>query len=117
MKKVILMLMLVIGRIANADWEVVISGNDRETDTNNSYPSITVLYDSNDGKYDIYRFTQDHGYWIDKGTVFTKEGLNQEVKYKYLKIFTYKGKKCINLTKEQVIEILNAIQFKESAGY
>ena len=50
MKKVILMLMLVIGMIANADWEVVISGNDRETDTNNSYPSITVLYDSNDGK-------------------------------------------------------------------
>ena len=94
--------------------KVITSGNDKETDTNNTYPSITVLYDYNDSKYDIYRFTWDHGYWLDKGNIFTKEDLTQEVKHKFLKIYTYKGKKCINLTKDQVVKILSAIQFKEA---
>ncbi|KXA21762.1 hypothetical protein [Fusobacterium nucleatum] len=118
MKKLVVVLMLVLGVVSFANWTVVSSGEDRESNTNNRQPGVAVLYDDRDGKYDIYRFTMSHGFWADKGSVLDKAALNEKFlgvdAYKVLK---YKGKKCINLTEQEAVNILNAIGYRETAGY
>lgn len=115
MKKVILILMLFVGMIASADWEAVASGEDKEGATNYSYPGIVVFHDNTDGKYDIYRFTMGHGYFVYKGDIFTKEDLNRKgTKAPLHVILIHKGKKCINLSQEEVMKILKEIEFKET---
>ena len=114
MKKFILMTMLFASVVAKADWEVVLSGEDKESQKNFDYPNVMALYDYDDKKYDIYRSTGSHGYGFGKGDVLDKETLNfKPGKFKYNIPLVYKGKKCINLSKKEMMDILEAIQFKE----
>lgn len=96
MKKLVVVLMLVLGVVSFANWTVVNSGEDRESNTNHRQPGVAVLWDDRDGKYDIYRFTMSHGFWADKGSVLDKAALNEKFlgvdAYKVLK---YKGKNVL----------------------
>ena len=106
MKKLILMTMLLVSVVAKADWEVILAGEDKESEKNLSYPNVMALYDYTDKKYDIYRSTRDHGYGFGKGDVLDKETLNfKSGKFKYNIPLVYKGKKCINLTKKEMMAV------------
>lgn len=114
MKKLILMTMLLVSIVVKADWEVVLTGKDKDSEKDFSYPNIMALYDYDDKKYDIYRVTSDHGYGFAKGDILDKEELNRKGKSRFNKVVVYKGKKCINLTKKEIMDILESIQFEEA---
>ena len=114
MKKLILMTMLLASVIIKADWEVVLTGEDKESKKDSNYPNVMALYDYDDKKYDIYRVTGDHGYGFGKGDVIDKEELNRKSgKFRFNEVLVYKGKKCNNLTKKEMMDILKAIKFEE----
>lgn len=113
MKKLILMTMLLASVVVKADWEVVLRGEDKDSEKDFNYPNVMALYDYNDKKYDIYRSTADHGYGFSKGDVLDEEELNRKEKSRFNEVLVYKGKKCINLTKKEMMDILEAIQFEE----
>ena len=118
MKKLVVVLMLVLGVVSFADWDIMSSGYDKMSNIDMAHPGVTVLRNHKTGKYDIYRFTMSHGFWADAGYSLSnaamKNNINGVACYQVLK---YKGKKCLNLTQEEVSDILNAIDYKESAGY
>ena len=115
MKKLILMIMLLASVVTKADWEVVLTGKDKDSEKDFGHPNIMALYDYADKKYDIYRVTADHGYGFGKGDVIDKEELNTKSgKFRFNKVVVYKGKKCINLTKKEIMDILESIQFEEA---
>lgn len=115
MKKLILMTMLLVSIVVKADWEVVLTGKDKDSEKDFSYPNIMALYDYEDEKYDIYRVTSDHGYGFSQGDILDKEKLNRKSgKFRFNKVVVYKGKKCINLTKKEMMDILESIQFEEA---
>ena len=114
MKKLILMTMLLASVIIKADWEVVLTGEDKESKKDSNYPNVMALYDYDDKKYDIYRVTGDHGDGFGKGDVIDKEELNRKSgKFRFNEVLVYKGKKCNNLTKKEMMDILKAIKFEE----
>ena len=115
MKKLILMIMLLASVVAKADWEVVLTGKDKDSEKDFGHPNIMALYDYADKKYDIYIVTADHGYGFGKGDVIDKEELNTKSgKFRFNEVLVYKGKKCNNLTKKEMMDILEAIKFEEA---
>lgn len=116
MKKILVVLMFIVRIVSFSDYYVISSGYDRMTDIDTEYPGITILQDSKDNKYDIYRFTYSHGCWVEEGTTMTKDELiNASIfNMKLHKVLVHKGKKCINLTKLQLSDILNDIDYKEA---
>ncbi len=114
MKKLILMTMLLVSIVVKADWEVVLTGKDKDSEKDFSYPNIMALYDYDDKKCDIYRVTSDHSYGFAKGDILDKEELNRKGKSRFNIPLVYKGKKCINLTKKEIMDILESIQFEEA---
>ena len=111
----IIVLLMVLGVNCLADQYVVSSGNDRFSNIDNVHPGVAILQDTKTGKYSIYRFTVNHGMWVDMNiTLKDKEVANEIVGgVKMFKVLKYNGKKCVNLSQQQLYDILNAIAYEE----
>lgn len=48
MKKFILMTMLLASVVVKADWEVVLTGTDKDSEKDFNYPNVMALYDYDD---------------------------------------------------------------------
>ncbi|WP_338957296.1 hypothetical protein LDJ98_04545 [Fusobacterium nucleatum] len=114
MKKFIGALLLWVNVISFADYYVVHTGYDRLSNVDSGHPEIAVLFDTTDKKYDIYRVSETHGYWLYKGETLTQKDLKRKDHngWPFYKIFTLNGKKYINLTEQQMYDILQNIAFE-----
>ena len=117
MKKFLVILMLILGFSCFADQYVISSGKDRFSNIDNVHPGVAVLQDTKIGKYSIYRFTWSHGIWVDMNETWTDKDVatarGGSADLKIFKMLVYKGKKCVNLTQQQLYDILNDIAYEE----
>ena len=114
MKKFIGLLLLNVSVLSFADYYVVHTGYDRLSKVDLGHPEVAVLFDTIDKKYDIYRVSETHGYWLYKGETLTKKDLKRKDHHNWslYKIFTHNGKKYINLSEQQMYDILQDIAFE-----
>lgn len=115
MKKFWIVFMMLLGLSCFADQYVVSSGRDRFSNIDNFHPGVAVLQDTKTGKYSLYRFTWNHGCWVDMNTLWKDKEVINEVAggIKVFKVLVHKGKKCTNLTQQQLYDILNSIAYEE----
>ena len=118
MKKFLVMLMMVFGLSCFADQYVLSSGKDRFSNVDDYHPGVAILQDTKTGKYSLYRFTWNHGYWVDKNTSWKDKDVKNEVAggIKVFKVLVHNGKKCTNLSQQQLYDILNSIAYEEVVG-
>ena len=117
MKKWLLMLMMVLGLSCFADYYSVSSGYDRYSDINNGYPGVVIVINRDTQKYNIYRFTYDHGMWVDKGVSWRNaKEIETEISNgaPICKVMKLRGRKCVNLTEQQLYDILDEIHYEEA---
>ena len=115
MKKFWVVFMMLLGLSCFADQYVVSSGRDRFSNIDNFHPGVAVLQDTKTGKYSLYRFTWNHGYWVDMNTLWKDKEVINEVAgdIKVFKVLVHNGKKCTNLSQQQLYDILNSIAYEE----
>ncbi len=115
MKKFWVVFMMLLGLSCFADQYVVSSGRDRFSNIDNFHPGVAVLQDTKTGKYSLYRFTWNHGYWVDMNTLWKDKEVINEVagSIKVFKVLVHNGKKCTNLSQQQLYDILNSIAYEE----
>ena len=115
MKKFWVVFMMLLGLSCFADQYVVSSGRDRFSNIDNFHPGVAVLQDTKTGKYSLYRLTWNHGYWVDMNTLWKDKEVINEVAggIKVFKVLVHNGKKCTNLSQQQLYDILNSIAYEE----
>lgn len=119
MKKILILLMIVFTVSSFADQYVVSSGHDRFSNIDNKHPGIAIMQDIKTKKYSIYRFTENHAYWVEMGETWKDKDVANEIAggIKAFKVLIHNGKKCTNLTQQQLYDILNNIGYQEASAY
>ena len=119
MKKLMVVFMLFLGLSCFSDQYVVSSGHDRFSNIDNKHPGIAVMQDTKTKKYSIYRFTENHAYWVDMWETWKDKDVANEIAggIKAFKILVHNGKKCTNLNQQQLYDILNSIGYQEASAY
>lgn len=115
MKKFWIVFMMLLGLSCFADQYVLSSGRDRFSNIDNFHPGVAVLQDTKTGKYSIYRFTWSHGIWVEPNETWKDKDIANEVAggIKVFKLLVHNGKKCTNLSQQQLYDILNSIAYEE----
>ncbi|WP_022819706.1 hypothetical protein [Fusobacterium russii] len=113
MKKILFMLLLLFGISAFGAMSIKKTGEFKKGESSYNYPSIALVYDDSDGKYDIYKYSWDHGFMLENGQVLTDKDFEYNLKNKLIAPFKYKGKSAKNLNLEKANKILEEMLFEE----
>lgn len=115
MKKLLFALMMMFGISVFGAITVNKIGELKNGESSYEYPSVALLYDDSDGKYDIYKYSWDHGFMLENGQELTSEDFEYTFskENKLIIPLEYKGKAAKNLSLEEANKILEEMLFEE----
>lgn len=113
MKKVLFMILMMFGISVFGAMTIKKTGEFKKGEISYDYPSIALVHDELDEKYDIYKYSWDHGFMLENGQEITDEDFKYNIKIKLIAPFKYKGKLAKDLSLEEANKILEEMLFEE----
>lgn len=113
MKKLLFVLLMLFGVSAFGTMTIKKTGEFKKGESSYDYPSIALVHDETDEKYDIYKYSWDHGFMLENDQELSDEDFKYNMKIKLIVPFKYKGKLTKNLSLEEANKILEEMLFEE----